>query len=263
MSGSREHTQLSDQLNAFLDGELDERWRASVEAHLAACKVCRRDLKELRATRTALRALAPRRAPRPLTIEVPAPAQPALLPLERQAGRVAALGWAWRLGSLGTAACLLIAWLVSGLAPTGSQSAASGRPEAATSRESLSMPQADTSASQRVASQPVAATSVPEMRDPAGDVVGAAAREAARGPGSGPPPAAQTTSPAPAQSPLAARMPENAQSARGASTIRPPAGSAATAPLASTVWLALASIFAVAGALAFGLERRSQRRRAT
>lgn len=44
------HDDVEAQLSAYLDGELDERARAEVEAHLAGCPACRRTLDALRAT---------------------------------------------------------------------------------------------------------------------------------------------------------------------------------------------------------------------
>ena len=95
-----EHDAVDEQLNAFLDGELDAGHRARVEAHVAACETCRRELGELQTTRSALRTLPALRAPRPFTLEAP-PHRPRVW---------AWLPWTWRAGSLATAACLVMAW---------------------------------------------------------------------------------------------------------------------------------------------------------
>jgi len=51
------HVAASQQLSAYLDGELAAGERQAVEAHLRRCAICRRDLAELRRVKTWLGAL--------------------------------------------------------------------------------------------------------------------------------------------------------------------------------------------------------------
>ncbi|HEY7295176.1 MAG TPA: zf-HC2 domain-containing protein, partial [Dehalococcoidia bacterium] len=104
MAVAPRHAELNEQINAYLDGELDGPTRAAFEQHLHACPTCQVELEQLRATRAALQALLPLRAPRPMTITAPATPDAA-------AGSWLArwLPWTWRLGSFAAAVCLLIA----------------------------------------------------------------------------------------------------------------------------------------------------------
>ena len=97
-----QHDELSDELNAYLDGQLNAGRAAQVEQHVAACAVCARDLKELQATRVLVRDLPQLRAPRTFVVPAPEPAEPRWRSL---------LGWGWRLGSAASAACVLVAAL--------------------------------------------------------------------------------------------------------------------------------------------------------
>ena len=97
-----QHDDLSDELNAYLDGQLTADRAAQVEQHVAACAACARDLKELQATRVLVRDLPQLRAPRTFVVPAPEPAEPRWQSL---------LGWGWRLGSAASAACVLVAAL--------------------------------------------------------------------------------------------------------------------------------------------------------
>src|SRR6266542_3334910 len=98
-----EHEELSEQLNAYLDGELDAHARASVEAHLRTCLACQAELEQLRITRSALQALAPLRAPRPFTVTAPEP-----LDATGDGWLARLLPWTWRAGAFAAAGCLLV-----------------------------------------------------------------------------------------------------------------------------------------------------------
>lgn len=60
----RRHPVRDEQLNAYLDEQLSAAERARVRAHIDGCMRCRRTLDELRAVRSAVRALPQRPAPR-------------------------------------------------------------------------------------------------------------------------------------------------------------------------------------------------------
>src|ERR671922_8609 len=94
------HEQI-EQLSALIDGELPDRERASLEAHVATCAQCRSVLSALRSTLSDLRAL-----PEP---ELPAQHEWAL----RAALRRSARPRGWRAVSLamGSAAAALVAVL--------------------------------------------------------------------------------------------------------------------------------------------------------
>ena len=100
-----EHDELNQELNAYLDGQLDAAREAEVSVHVAECTICARELEELRLTRGAVRELSLLRAPRTFVIAAPEP------PVARWQG---VLAWGWRLGSVATAACVLIAALSTG-----------------------------------------------------------------------------------------------------------------------------------------------------
>lgn len=59
---------VTDNLSAYLDGQLTERERLSVAAHLASCATCRHDLETLRYTVALMRELPALRAPRSFTL---------------------------------------------------------------------------------------------------------------------------------------------------------------------------------------------------
>ncbi|MFN3928424.1 MAG: zf-HC2 domain-containing protein [Thermoflexus sp.] len=63
-----EHQWVQDRLSLYLDGRLDPREQARVEAHLRACATCARSWETLRWTVQALRALPPVRAPRSFAV---------------------------------------------------------------------------------------------------------------------------------------------------------------------------------------------------
>ena len=44
------HSQMTQKLSAYLDGDLDPRERAALEAHLSSCVPCKTQLEQLRAT---------------------------------------------------------------------------------------------------------------------------------------------------------------------------------------------------------------------
>ncbi|HEX2514497.1 MAG TPA: anti-sigma factor, partial [Chloroflexota bacterium] len=131
MAVAPDHAELSEQLNAYLDRALDDVTRRRLERHLAACAACRLDLEQLRATRDALRSLPQLEAPRSFAIALPAPENARVAPpvgvtsaalaapaSTRQPAPSTAvarpwLAWTWRLGSLGAAACLLLAVVTS------------------------------------------------------------------------------------------------------------------------------------------------------
>lgn len=64
----RRHAVRDEELSAYLDGALAAAAGERVEAHLAACAACREKLAELRAVRSALRALPRMPAPRAFTL---------------------------------------------------------------------------------------------------------------------------------------------------------------------------------------------------
>lgn len=51
----RDHPDVETTLTAYVDGQLDEQARASVDEHLATCSRCREDVADLRATQQAIR----------------------------------------------------------------------------------------------------------------------------------------------------------------------------------------------------------------
>ena len=62
------HDQVAELLSAYIDGEVTAAEQGLVEAHLASCAVCGRDLATLRQTVTLLRQLPQVAAPRPFTL---------------------------------------------------------------------------------------------------------------------------------------------------------------------------------------------------
>src|SRR5687767_8777398 len=100
------HDELNDELNAYLDGQLNAAREAEVAAHVASCAVCTDEIEQLRLTRSAMRELPLLRAPRTFVVAAPEP-EPAV----RWKGL---LSWGWRIGSVASAACVLIAALSTG-----------------------------------------------------------------------------------------------------------------------------------------------------
>jgi hypothetical protein len=196
MIATPEHAELNAELNAYLDGELERARRAQVEAHVQACAACAQDLAQLAQTRTALRAVPPLRAPRPFTLsldsDTPAPVHAARPRVSRWAGLFA---WGWRLGSLASAACVVVAALAAGGAPV---PAATQRDRLATAPQVAPAPPAqgsaalaDRNASQRVAPQATALpagsagmTGIAAAQTPAEAALGATSRGPAT-PGAG------------------------------------------------------------------------------
>ncbi len=75
------HAVGDEELNAYIDGELDDAARSRVEAHIESCAVCRDALDELRMVSQSLQSLAGVQAPRSFALREAdvesAPAQPA------------------------------------------------------------------------------------------------------------------------------------------------------------------------------------------
>jgi hypothetical protein len=273
MTNAPEHAELNDLVNAYLDGELDAAERARLETHLSACAACRLELEQLRATRGALRALPPLRAPRPFTIA--APAREAHPPAGLAAGWLRPLAWTWRLGSVAAAACLIMAWIAAGpVAPSGNASVAA-RPAASGPAEAdprLSL--ADRDASQRVAPQRAAGSGAPSaapgqgMAAPAAPGQDLAGAQRAPQPSAGPPQAPAKIGQEQAGGADAGNLapPAAAGAAAGEAPAQPvPAepsgqdGSTRAWPPSGGLWLALAAIAALASAAAFAVERRARR----
>ncbi len=114
------HPVRDSELSAHLDGALDARARARVEAHVEGCAACRETLDGLRAVRQALRELPPVAAPRSFALrEADVRAQPRSAP---------ARGWAApMLSGVSVAALVAFGTLVSvDLVGSGSGSGSSG-----------------------------------------------------------------------------------------------------------------------------------------
>lgn len=297
MSPSVGHPELNDELNAYLDGELDDDVRTRVEAHMITCSVCQLELDQLRATRNALRAMAPLRVPRPLTLEA-LPASGRGTTAARPGHAVlAALGWVWRLGSLATAACLLMALLATNVMVPGADTyltrgaAEKGVDER---QEGPAGVLADRSSSQRVAPPATpavqgtapAAPQAPQSQPPVpgGGAGGAVTQNQAGQPGTAPTPqaAAAFSAPQPPAGAAAGQPPSPAATtvARAASdasvssapTAPQPAPSDASVSASGTaerdrsepgrggaVWIAVALVTAAASATAFAVDRRLRR----
>jgi hypothetical protein len=242
MTTVSEHAELNEHLNAYLDGALDQATLRRLERHLQSCELCRADLDQLRLTRDALRALPALRAPRPFTIPVapvPATVRPA----------APWLAWAWRLGSFGAAACLLLAVVTSFAAAPGPASTALSEGAAPVAPLPRSAALADRDSAQRAgpaqrqqnaqaeqaAVAPAASPAAPEPAPaPAG---GAGGGLAGSGSGVASPPAGFAPAPSDAQ----------------VKTAPPP-----PAPPGATPWLALAAILGAGSAALFVVDRRSR-----
>ena len=102
----RRHPVGDEELNAYIDGELDDAARSRVEAHLESCAACREAVDELRMVSRALQALPGAQAPRSFALrEADVEPMPA-----RQAGRLA--GATPLLGGVATVAFLAFFVLV-------------------------------------------------------------------------------------------------------------------------------------------------------
>jgi hypothetical protein len=249
MTVAAEHAELNEHLNAYLDGALDDVTRRRLERHLATCDVCPADLAQLRLTRDALRAMPVLRAPREFTLPVPLPS-PGDRPSRAPSPAPVApwLAWSWRLGSLGAAACLLLAVVTSLLAAPPTTPAVTVA-RAPFSASPTTLPERDTSARapQGGAAQAPAAPSLAQRQ-------GAQENAAASGAGGAPPGADQAQAPAGlAQAPpAAASAPPAPKSA--------PESPAAPGPPPSSLWLTVAFVLAACSAGLFALERRSRAR---
>ncbi|HEV2125012.1 MAG TPA: zf-HC2 domain-containing protein, partial [Chloroflexota bacterium] len=65
------HDSVADELNAYIDGELEAAERDRVSAHIRDCERCRADLADLSRIKLALTQLPQLRAPRPFTLVAP------------------------------------------------------------------------------------------------------------------------------------------------------------------------------------------------
>lgn len=116
MTTETEHASMSEELNAYLDGQLDAAARVSVERHVRGCGVCQEEIRSLRVAKSVFQIQPMLRAPRAFTLSLDSTAGAPLpvgttAPPSRWQGL---LMWGWRLGSLASAACLLMAALASG-----------------------------------------------------------------------------------------------------------------------------------------------------
>jgi hypothetical protein len=103
------HDQVAELLSAYIDGEVTAAERGLVEAHLASCDVCGRDLATLRQTVALLRQLPQVAAPRPFTLRESdvrplRPTRP--IPIRWQSG--------WLRGAVAAAAMLLCVAMAGG-----------------------------------------------------------------------------------------------------------------------------------------------------
>src|SRR6266542_4386252 len=98
------HARLRNNLSPYIDGRLTGRETTALEAHLALCEACRRELDELRATALAMRQLPEAEAPRSFAIT------PGML--ERRAAAAArptpAIGAGTRLAGVAVAVALAV-----------------------------------------------------------------------------------------------------------------------------------------------------------
>jgi hypothetical protein len=104
------HDQVAELLSAYIDGEVTADERGLVEAHLASCDVCGRDLATLRQTVTLLRQLPQVAAPRPFTlresdVQALRPTRP--IPIRWQSG--------WLRAAVAAAAMLLCVAVAGGV----------------------------------------------------------------------------------------------------------------------------------------------------
>jgi anti-sigma factor RsiW len=245
------HEALNDELNAYLDGQLDAARRGEVERHLGECALCRADLHDLEAARGLLRSQPLRRAPRTFAI----PAVPAVPAVEAAPSRWLGLfAWGWRLGSFATAACVALALYTSrgGPAPytqpSGSSAGAGLAQKAAPAAPAAQVPNAAEARDQAQSAAPrAAAPAASPAAIPPAAASGALTSLGAGAPAAVASPAATVVSTPPAAPPQ----------------VRPDVTAPRTAersPLAPawTVWAAAALAIGVGSALLFTLERRAR-----
>ncbi|HEX2034852.1 MAG TPA: zf-HC2 domain-containing protein [Chloroflexota bacterium] len=278
-----EHAELNEHLNAYLDGALEHALRERVEAHLRLCERCRTELEELRVTKATLRALPQLRAPRPFTVPVPAsPDRPrGPVPAARPAGApLPWLSWVWRLGSLGAAACLLLAIVVGTLPTQTSGTVSPPAPLAAQTDTRAVAPQAPGAAPQAPSGPGAGGATAPVSSPPTGPVAASApsrsqgdqSDQSAQGgqAGQGPQgsrasqpgqesvaPRDESAAPGPAHQAPAVGSPAGASSPFGfgaseAARESRPAPGGVSAPM---LWLGFAIVLALVSAAAFGLDR--------
>lgn len=92
------HARLRHQLSAYIDGQLSDKERKNLEAHLGACPACQRELAELKATVATLQALPLEAAPRSFALSPeqvarqprPAPVSGLALPMRLAGAALAA-----------------------------------------------------------------------------------------------------------------------------------------------------------------------------
>ena len=98
------HARLQNNLSPYVDGRLTASETTVLEAHIALCEACRRELDELRATASALRGLPQAEAPRSFAI------RPGMLERRAMAAarRTPALGAGMRLAGAAVAAALAV-----------------------------------------------------------------------------------------------------------------------------------------------------------
>lgn len=145
------HRRFRERLSAYIDGELDAGEAASVEAHVAACPACSRDLAELRAVAAALQGLPSAEPPRSFALTAADVAERA----ERRRRDIAVLNTRLRLASVGLAVALAVVVVVD-MSGGGGE----GREDGASALREMSYYEAMTA---------------PESADEAGDDLGAAA----------------------------------------------------------------------------------------
>lgn len=282
----REHEQVDELLNAYLDGELGQDEHSRVRRHLAGCDMCQAELDSLRLTKHAVQALPFLRAPRPFTLEevtgeVPGAAPPVPRPSGAEEGHrpvsppipdrqpvapnwAARLGLIWRVSSVAAAACALLFALQMAM-PASEPPAASSRGidlERPAPGAAATAPQAAESTAQQQA-EGQAAGQTPGARAPQAPQEGpsVALKQATR---SGP-------QPTPAGA-MADAVQRQAPGAKGRATDsaeqRPVLGGDAGRPLSRVPWppdpaavitLSLTGLFGLVALVAFAAERRRRR----
>jgi hypothetical protein len=260
------HEELHEELNAYLDGELDAARKERVVQHVAACDLCRQDIEELTFTKSALKQLPAFRAPRPFFLtasDIPATRPASAAPHPRgfdviggQLSRV--LAWGWRFGSAAAAVCLFLAVLTGlpGIDGARKVSEVPRRPASVASAPQTEL--ADRNSSQRVA--PAAPA---QARAPATDAAGQAAPSLAA-PASAP---IEGAAPRLAPAPTAAQVPPPLGGSAGAvpssasDTAGRAPGSESTYLQMPGTWIALALAFGTVSGALFLLERRRRQER--
>ncbi|MEA3459970.1 MAG: zf-HC2 domain-containing protein, partial [Chloroflexota bacterium] len=102
-----EHQRVRGMLSAYIDGELSPEERALVEAHLAECESCARNLRTLRRTVELLGELPAVHAPRSFAISPAQPVKPRVKPWAK--------GWAYtHLRSATALAAVLLVIVLAG-----------------------------------------------------------------------------------------------------------------------------------------------------